>query len=406
MLLVAPACLSGCGDAPATAATVASTTVPEVRVLLQSDVPTVTIRAGGPLVATRPGGTEDQQAVRLKLPDVPIVITRDATGWRIGDTRLSGDILLLAPENDEPIGIGEGIYRGNIRLVPQANARFAVVNDIDVERYLMGVLPKEILSDWTDAAHRTQAVVARTYALYEVKTAGTRRSFFDLYDDTRSQVYGGALAETPKARKAVRQTQGQVLAHETPVGPRIFKAYFHSTSGGVTLGVDDAFNQVPVPALAAQNLGDAGRLSGRFEWDPVLVSKQELTRRMKTWATGRNHPMKNMQQLHELRILTTNAFGRPNGFEAIDTLGNRYALSAEEARWSVNADRRGDAPTIWSGWFTPINNEKSVVFSKGRGWGHGVGMCQWSAEGFARQGMDYRQILSRSYPETTLVRAY
>ncbi|MEM1011053.1 MAG: SpoIID/LytB domain-containing protein [Planctomycetota bacterium] len=405
--------LVGCSDKvsanTAVVSPASSAEVPMVRVLLQSDVPTVTIRAGGPLIASRPDGTEDQGPVRLKLPDAPIVVTREGAGWRIGDLRLSGDVLVLQPERDEPIGVGdasnEGLYRGNVRLVPQAGGRFAVVNDIDVERYLMGVLPKEILPEWSEAAHRAQAVVARTYALYEVKTAGQRRSYFDVYDDTKSQVYGGALAETPKARRAVRETTGQVVAHETPVGLRIFKAYFHSTSGGVTLGVDDAFNQPPVTALSAQTLGDAGRLSGRFEWDPVLVSKEELTRRMTAWGKANEHPIRSMRRLHELNIISRNAHGRPNAFEAIDTVGNRYALSAEEARWSVNADR-GDATPIYSGWFTPINNEKTIVFAEGRGWGHGVGMCQWSAEGFAKEGMNYRQIVARSYPETRLVRAY
>src|SRR5436305_902645 len=82
-------------------------------------------------------------------------------------------------------------------------------------------------------AHRPQAIVARTYALYEA--AGTEgRGHFDLNDDVRSQVYGGIPAESSKSREAVDATAGVVLAHKTDRGYKVFKAYFSSCCGGIT----------------------------------------------------------------------------------------------------------------------------------------------------------------------------
>jgi stage II sporulation protein D len=406
-LLAAALTVSGCGDSSAAAGTPQAGTVdagkaPMIRVLLYRDVPVITIAADGSVIA---GRTEDRPPVRLSLPDAPVRVARAARGWKIGDASIAGDVLTLTPGQDGDITLGDRSYRGRLRLVPRETGRFDVVNDLDLESYLAGVLPKELPPTWHDETFAAQAVVARTYALYEIRTAGGRRGHFDVYDNTNSQVYGGSLAETPKAREAVFRTRGQVVAQDTDVGPRIFKAYFHSTSGGVTLGADEAFNEPPSAALSPQQLGDLGNASSRFEWDPVLIDKSELTRRIKAWGERRKHPLAKMSQLVELRINRTNAFGRPTRFEIIDARGDRYVLTAEETRWAVNSDRR-DAPALLSGWFKPINNPRTVVFANGRGWGHGVGMCQWSAQGMAARGDDYRQILARSYPTSSVLRAY
>jgi hypothetical protein len=83
--------------------------------------------------------------------------------------------------------------------VPTA-AGFDVINDVDVDGYLKSVVPKEMLPDWTVEAYKAQAIVARTYALYTAKTSGGQT--WDLFPDTRSQVYGGLASETPKSQQA------------------------------------------------------------------------------------------------------------------------------------------------------------------------------------------------------------
>src|SRR4029453_17087778 len=98
------------------------------------------------------------------------------------------------------------------RFVPGGNGSFDVVNDVDIDGYLKSVVSKELLRHWHDEAYRAQAIVARTYALYEV--AGSEgRGRWDLNDDVRSQVYGGITAESAKSRDAVDATAGVVLAH-------------------------------------------------------------------------------------------------------------------------------------------------------------------------------------------------
>jgi SpoIID/LytB domain protein len=118
-----------------------------------------------------------------------------------------------------------------------------VVNLVRLDLYLRGVVPYEMPVGWQQEAYRAQAVVARSYALATMKPAG---SDFDMYADDRSQVYGGIPAERRETSLALGSTAGKVLTY----GGRVIVAYYHSSSGGRTEAVQDAWpGQGPVPYL-------------------------------------------------------------------------------------------------------------------------------------------------------------
>jgi stage II sporulation protein D len=392
---------AGCHTTVAVASPAAAGT-PVVRVRVAGNTQAVELTATAPpVISGRPIGSP----ARLNLPNAPVRLSLNAGGWLLGDQTFPRGELTLTPATDGSLRIDGRAYRGSLRIVPRGPDRFDVVNDLDVESYLMGVLPKELPADWSLETYKAQAIVARTYAIFELKTAGPGRGHFDLFDTVASQVYGGMDAETPKSRQAVDATRGQVVTQPTDRGPRIFKAYFHSTSGGVTLGNDAAFNEPPIEALSAQSLGEYGRASSRHRWEPIVIGKPEMTRRVRLWGDSRGHPVARMATVDKLEIVETNPQGRPTRFELTDVRGRRYSLIPEEIRWALNTDR-GETATVFSGYFRPINNETNIVLADGRGWGHGVGMCQWSAEGMADAGVGYRQIVLASYPGTSIVRAY
>ena len=397
--------IGGCGPANAQAnAAREQLPAPLVRVLIERAVTSIKLSATSPPVLES-GAEAGSGPVRLNLPDVPVEMSLTASGWRLGDKQFPRGELILAQTVDGTLSVNETTYRGRLRLVPQGRTSFDVVNDLDIEAYLAGVLPKELPSHWNAQTHRAQAVVARTYALYELKTAGAKRGHFDVYDTDASQVYGGRSAETNKSRAAVEATRGQVVVHETGDGPRIFKAYFHSTSGGATIGNNDAFAEPPVDTLSASVTGDYGSASTRHQWEPFAVGKDELARRFAAWGTRRGHPLRRLERLDRLEIVAKSSAGRPTRFEIVDARQNHYSVTPEELRWAVNFDR-GEGRELFSAWFTPINNASNIVFADGRGWGHGVGMCQWSAEGMAAAGRDYVDIVTTSYPGGRVVRAY
>ena len=374
---------------------------PIVRVRLLQDQRQVT------LTATRSPTLfpNSPRAQKLDLPTaaaIPVRMTE--TGWRVGNEAIdNAGELTLQGDGDGSLAVNGVAYRGRYRFVPVAsgNGQFDVVNDVDIDGYLKGVLSRELLANWHEEAYRAQAIVARTYALYQWATIGGRGTF-DVNDDVRSQVYGGMKAETAQSRAAVKATAGVVLAHPTPEGNKIFKAYFSSCCGGITQSAADAFNEPDIPPLSARYVGPLCSVSPHFNWGPVALSKSDLTRRLRTWGQGRGHPLKDMADLVAIDVWRPNQYGRPTRFLVTDARGTQYAMAAEEMRWAVNTG----GVVLKSAFFKPINEVDSVRFAEGHGYGHGVGMCQWCAEIQAEDGVRGETIVLRSFPGSKLVRAY
>jgi SpoIID/LytB domain protein len=138
---------------------------------------------------------------------------------------------------------GIGTYRGALEVVPTDSdvGSLNAINAVPIDKYVKGVIAKESPSSWPQAALRAQAVAARSYAL-SVQVSGNG---FDLYDDTRSQVYEGVAAETGATNAAADATAGQVLLY----GGKIVQAYFSACSGGHTESVQNVFFGPSIPYL-------------------------------------------------------------------------------------------------------------------------------------------------------------
>jgi stage II sporulation protein D len=138
---------------------------------------------------------------------------------------------------------GLGTYRGALEVVPTESERGSlnVVNALPVDRYVQGVIPNESPSSWPMAELRAQAIASRSFAL----TAGVDGNGFDLYSDTRSQVYEGLESETARGNEAAESTRGQVLEY----GGEIAEALFSACSGGHTESIQNVFGGPPVPYL-------------------------------------------------------------------------------------------------------------------------------------------------------------
>ena len=173
---------------------------------------------------------------------------RNGEDWLINSAIAGQGVLKIDPSVVGSIKINGTAYRGRFRLVASETAgQFDVINDVDVESYLMGVLARELFADWQPEAYRAQAIIARTYALYEAANVPTSRTW-DLNPDERSQVYGGMKGETARAIEAVKATRGEVAVWGPPGHEKIFKTYFSSCCGGVSTDAADAFGETNIPA--------------------------------------------------------------------------------------------------------------------------------------------------------------
>ena len=376
---------------------------PLIRVLLLENQQHVELSATAS-PAVQVGAQSPGQQLRFS-PGVSAPVSLSPTGWSIGNAQLPRGELMLDPSVDGSVFVAKHSYHGRYRFIPVAPDRFDVVNDLDIESYLRGVLRSELFPDWHDEAYKAQAIVARTYALYEARTDGVGRHF-DVYADQRSQVYAGIDAETDRSRRATADTAGIVVAFGPPGHETIFKSYFSSCCGGIGQSAADAFGDSDLPPLSSQNHGSCCIQSPKFNWGPIIIPKAEITRRVRAWGAFKKHPIKDTAQVMRIDIVATNQFGRPIRFVVTDAKGGRYVLRSEQMREAVNTEAGTGGVKIFSSFCKPVDEGANIRFADGHGYGHGVGMCQWCAERQASQGWNDEAIVLTAFPGARLVRAY
>jgi stage II sporulation protein D len=247
---------------------------PRIRVRLIASAEKITLSCGVPPLYQLSTQTSSQL---LNSPNNAVFnLSLTPQGWMAGNANLGGNLgttLHLQPDHDGSVSINGVAYRGKFRFIPVGQNRFDVINELDLDSYLAGVVAKEMPNNWHLQALKAQAIVARTYALFEMRHAGVNR-YWDVYPDVRSQVYGGIPAETAKSRQAVTETAGAVVAYGPPgQEPQIFKAYFSSCCGGITQSASEAFGETYIPPLSDQDAHAACRASTDFNWVPIVNDK-------------------------------------------------------------------------------------------------------------------------------------
>ncbi len=237
--------------------TIGPAPVSTVRVLLEQK-PKVTIESADPWSVTDATGT------KTKLDPGSITLTPDLT---IAGQPLEAPLTFAGPT---PLTVDGKPYRGRV-IVNADPKRVEAVDLVALENYLRGVVPSEMPFDWAPEALKAQAVAARSYALANLNQ--TRD--FDLYGDTRDQVYGGINAEQPAATAAITATKGQVVLYKGKVADTLF----FSTSGGRTASSLDATG-VAVPYLVSVP-DPYDSLSPVHNWGPMLFDGTKVATMMK-----------------------------------------------------------------------------------------------------------------------------
>ena len=193
---------------------------------------------------------------------------------------------------------GKGVYRGKLKATA-SGGDLLVINAVGLEAYAKGVVPNEVPSSWPQAALRAQAVAARSYAL---ATSGA--GAFDVYDDVRSQVYGGKGSETRRTNMAAKRTRGLVVRY----GRRVATTYFFSTSGGQTESVQYGFpGAEPVPYLkSVQDPYDGA--SPHHRWK-VHFSQSVIESRLSGLFSGRLRKITVLKRGDSPRIVRARVVG-------------------------------------------------------------------------------------------------
>jgi stage II sporulation protein D len=236
---------------------------------------------------------------------------------RLGKLTLAPPVRILP--GAQPLTLNGTGYRGELHLERQAG-KLVVVDLVRLDLYLRGVVPYEMPKGWAAEAYKAQAVAARSYALATLHPGAT----YDLTDDDRSQVYGGIPAERPETSLALGATAGQVLTY----GGHVIVAYYHSSSGGRTEGVHDAWpKRDPAPYLVpVSDPFDGG--SPYHRWS-ALLRPEGLAKRFA-------FPVNDLRVEHDAAGRATRVLlVGPRRTKALDANAFRRALGLRSTLFSV-----------------------------------------------------------------------
>ena len=301
----------------------------------------------------------------------------------LGHTRYNGDVLVAPVQPDDYLTVNGRRYRGALILEPAGSGRFDVVEQLDFEEYLYGVLPREMGPDWPIEALKAQAVVSRTYVL--ANRGGGR---YDIASDVSAQVYGGLEDESPAATQAVRATRGQVLVDKR--GDPI-QAFFHSSCGGQT--------EIPKNVWNADSSWDyfTSVKDPYCQDDPFYhwrwaVSAARLEAKLRRAGIR-------VGAIRKIQAAQKSPSGRVRTFLIVGSR-RKATLAGNRFRLAVGPE------ALRSTLITSISTSRTGFRFEGRGWGHGIGLCQYGARGRANAGIRYDDIVKAYYPDTYLVQGY
>lgn len=278
-------------------------------------------------------------------------------------------------------------YEGDfVSLIDQRRA--LIINLVEPDRYLRGVIPSEVPAAWPLEVLKAQAVAARTYAWWSVQVARARPSDYDMDDTVSYQAYLGTASRAAATDEATESTAGLILKHQ---GQPI-KAYFSADSGGFTESALSAFGTALPYCIARAEEYDLSTSLRPDEW----VAGFTLTGFQSLLSAGRGAVQGLFPRgvrLTDLRILERNDSGRVQKLKALAANGKTYVISAGDFRYVTKI-----RSTLFS-----IARQGATLTLRGRGYGHGVGMAQIGAHAYHTQlGWSFDRILEFYYPQTVL----
>jgi stage II sporulation protein D len=288
--------------------------------------------------------------------------------------------IIIEPLRDASVVVNNRRFRGNVVLMRTSDNRLTAVNSINIEDYVRGVLYHEVSHHWPMEAIKAQAVATRTYVLYAM--AGATNKDYDVTNDIYSQVYGGKDSERYRTGLAVTHTIGEVLVFKGKILP----AYFHATCGGMT---EDAKNLWDIDLAPL-----SGVVCNFCQGSPHMKWKKNF--RLKDIQDALNKHGYAVGPIKDLSIVDRNRSERIDHLKITSRDGKEMLISGKDFREIMG-------PNVLKSNNYEISMQGYYVDLTGKGWGHGVGLCQWGARGMALQQFTYKQILSYYYPRAEMM---
>ncbi|MDR4508223.1 MAG: SpoIID/LytB domain-containing protein [Candidatus Brocadiaceae bacterium] len=350
---------------------------PTVRVRVVNTVEKVHITVNGNYQITGSLTNVIEEGQRLQKSVVSVV----GGNITIGNKHYDNSELRITSLQQGEIEVNDVRYHGKISILRQFNNMFSIIEEVDIERFVAGVLGREMPQSWDEEALSAQAVAIRTYVMYKKKIRRDETYHLDMPE----LAYRGTLGETPKTHRIAQETKGVVMTYNW----HIFPAYFHSTCGGHTEDVRRVFEEDSTPPLSGVACNYCNN-SKYYDWK-VDLSKSVIEKKLREGNIT-------VENIRTIRAVNHGVGKHGSQIEIVSANGSKK-MNANTFRLLIGPNR------LYSTAFSTQNNGGSIHFS-GNGWGHGVGLCQYGAQSMAKTGFLWKDILGHYYPKIALVRIY
>ncbi len=275
--------------------------------------------------------------------------------------------------------VNNKIYRGNI-IITSSSEGNNIINELKMEDYLKGILPREASASWNQETLKAQAVISRTYAL---KNMGRHaKQGFDVCSQVHCQVYGGASCETKNCNKAVYDTKQEVVLYNNEPA----QTFFHSSCAGHTEDPQFVWQWNSETPEYLKGVKDPYCKDNPHQnWTTTIP---ETTIREKLIKAG--------YKVGKIKKISASGTTTAKAAKEIIIKHSKGTtkLNSYKFRCAVSADK------IKSTLITNITFKNKSFTFEGKGWGHKVGLCQWGAKAMGDKGFTYKEILEFYYPKT------
>lgn len=363
---------------PAGAADTGDGNGPVIRIAISRNTSEFKLRTSGKVYVVETKTGQKYLLLEKSVYDIRYI---SPTRLALAGQTLESPVKLLAPDGGEKVKLNGRFYKGDIYIKTAADEKLEVIEHLSVEDYLYGVLGVEMSPGWPLEALKAQAVASRTYALKNVNP----KKDYDLSDGVEAQVYNGTALINSRIIDAVNSTRGEVLTYRG----RLITAFFHACCGGVTASAKAAWGEDVVKPLSG--IRDPFCVNSKhFRWEFYASAEDLLAFIQKSGSTA--------LRIRSVRIHKKDRSGRVQSFRFATDAGAVTVQASELRKYLGTGDIRSTFVTK----VAPYNG--GYEFS-GRGWGHGVGMCQDGARQMALNGRKYKSILKHYYPGAAIADA-
>jgi len=364
----------------------------DIKVLLIENATKISFKSG-----------DDYRIINCKTTEVTgaiggdnfINISIDNNSIKGGFRNYNARHVILQPVQEKPFAINDNqTYRGCLELIINPdNKTMMVINKVSLEDYLKGVVASEMPSYWESEALKAQAIAARTYVLYIQSRFGKNRKW-DVKATQANQMYKGMRSETMRTNDAVDATAGMIMSCWQQDW-QVFPAYYSSVCGGHTESTENVFGDsfetlrgVDCPWCRMNTKPSL------FYWPDAVYDKKTISDNI----LAKYPALKELGTIDRIETakqsIYSGGLARTTSVKLTGSTGKTGFLRGEDLRLTVDST----GTKIQSTCCTIISLKNDVLFISGKGFGHGVGLCQYGAREMARQGNTAKQILDFYYP--------